>query len=199
MTQHTVYIYDDEAIEFDKYDSHDDLPKPDGDKTFEGLLDAMMFVSKWLPEADVAEVEHRSVGANTIGFYAVGQSWDCLLIRGDTIKKKRTLSDTPDFGESNLDGPQASTSVWVRQPLNDYSELEEVFEFTVQEPSNDQAARRGIPGVRYYITRDSRTGRPGVDDPEISRSMMHLNLVPDDIVERAQQMLGHVSWEEDDE
>ena len=112
---------------------------------------------------------------------------------------EETKSGDPPFGVSTPDGPRASVSFYVRRPLNDYTELEEVFEFYVTEPYYDQAERSGVPGVRYYITREPRTGRPKVEDEEFRRGMIPIQKVPDDVKCRAKAVLDFVEFPPDGE
>jgi len=107
---------------------------------------------------------------------------------------EETNPDDPHFGESTLDGPRASVSFYVRRPLNDYTELEEVFEFYVTEPYYDQAERSGVPGVRYYITMEARTGRPGVDNEKFKDGVMPIHKIPDEVKYRAKRILDFVEF-----
>jgi len=126
---------------------------------------------------------------HTISFYSAGQPGEIVVrsVRDDD-------PGDPPFGESSLDDARAAISIYVRRPLNDYTDLEEVFEFYVVEPSYDQAERSGVPGVKYCITRESRTGRPGVDSAEVSGFPMPVQLVPGDVRYRAKQTLDFVEW-----
>ena len=115
----------------------------------------------------------------------------------DTTEK--TKPDDLAFSESTPDGPRASVSFYVRRPLNDYTELEEVFEFYSTEPYRDQPERGSVPGVRYYITREPRTGRPKVEDEEFRRGMIPIQKVPDDVKCRAKGILDFVEFPSDGE
>jgi len=130
-----------------------------------------------------------------IGFYEAGQPGEVVIRE---ISEDEDSGDRP-FGETGPGRARASASIYVRRPLNDYTGLEEVFEFYVVEPSYDQAERGGVPGVRYYVTRESRTGRPGVDNEEFSAGMMPVQQVPDEVRYRAKRILDHVEWPSDHE
>jgi len=126
-----------------------------------------------------------------IGFYEPGQSGEVVIRE---VPDGGDDPGDPPFGESSLDEARAATSIYVRRPLNGYSGLEEVFEFYVVEPSYDQAERGGVPGVRYCVTREARTGRPGVDNEEFSSGMMPVQQVPDEVKYRAKRVLDFVEW-----
>jgi len=112
-----------------------------------------------------------------------------------------TETTDPNFGErTGQDDPKASCAVYVRRPVAEYSPFEEVFEFYQTEPEVSQE-RSGSAGVRYYLTRESRTGRPGVDNTEASCGMFPLPKVPKEVRERAAEMADFIDpdpdWEEE--
>jgi len=113
------------------------------------------------------------------------------------------MSKDPNFGERTSGSVRASASVFVRRPLNEYTNIEEVFEFYLVEPEFSQAKRDGTAGVRYHLTRESRTGNPGVENVDMGTGMMPPPKVPDEIKERAAEMADFIDpdpdWEDSDE
>lgn len=107
------------------------------------------------------------------------------------------------FGKRTSGKTRAGMSVFVRRPLNEYTNIEEVFEFYLIEPEVSEADRKGknVPGVQYSLTRESRTGRPGVDDIDMGTGMMPFPRVPDEIKQRAAEMADFIEmnpdWEDD--
>lgn len=195
MTQYTVRMYDEQTIEYDEYDGPDDLPEATETRRYDTLKDALNDIMVWVPSDDFSNIEHRFIEANTIGFYEPGQPWDCLLIRGDTIEDKPDDAGDgdPPFGEATA--VTAHSSVSVKRPLNDYSKLTEVFEFTVSEPAVDAADRDGtICWVTYSITHGQNKSRHGIEDPEYQTHRIPVTDVPTDVVDRAKAMLDHVEW-----
>jgi hypothetical protein len=111
------------------------------------------------------------------------------------------MSDKP-FGERVSGGVRASASVFVRRPLNEYTNIEEVFEFHLVEPEVSQAERDGTAKVQYHLTRESRTGRPGVDKVDMGTGMMPMPKVPDEIKKRAAEIVDFIEpdpdWEDEE-
>lgn len=102
----------------------------------------------------------------------------------------------PEFGEHSGD-VRAEANVFVRRPLNEYSGLDEVFMFSFVEPEVSQAERVMYPSMRYILTRDEKTGRPGVKSDEFNRRLMHPEKVPDEVLERAQEMIRQLDVDPD--
>lgn len=113
------------------------------------------------------------------------------------------MSNDPKFGErEGQHHPKASCAVFVRRQLNEYSPFEEVFEFYHTEPEVG-SKRNGAAACKYYITRESRTGRPGVDEIEASGGMIPIQTIPEEVRERAAAMVDYIEtnpdWEDDEE
>lgn len=97
-----------------------------------------------------------------------------------------------DFGNTTYDQERAAIELTVKRPINEYTDLDEIFIFMLQEPDVDQAKRNGIPKVKYCITRESRNGVPGASDFEYETSFMNTTRVPDEIIERAEAMIEYM-------
>lgn len=104
----------------------------------------------------------------------------------------------PEFGGHTGD-VRAEADVYVRRPLNEYSGLDEVFQFSFIEPEVSQASRDVIVSARYMLTRDARNQVPGVDKTEYSTRLTHVEKVPDEILERAQAMIDNMVILNEDE
>lgn len=97
----------------------------------------------------------------------------------------------PDFGDSNGE-VRAEGDIYIRRPLNEYSDLDEVFKFSFREPTVDMADRKVLVSAEYILTREAKTGRTGVRSEEYSRRVMRVDKLPAEVLERAQAMLDNM-------
>lgn len=100
----------------------------------------------------------------------------------------------PEYGRSKSDGPRAESSIYVRRPLNEYTDLEEVFKFNFIEPDISEKMGDPFHSIRYAIVRESRNGIPGYDESEFSTRMLNPSRVPEEILYRADRLLEESAY-----
>jgi hypothetical protein len=105
----------------------------------------------------------------------------------------------PRFGEREFgEHPKSAATVEVRRKLKDYSQLDEVFVFYAMEPQVSEVELNGLASVEYKITKEFRSGKPGISDPEYSTAMP-IGQVPEEVIDRAEQMADFITFRTNDD